>query len=434
MKTRLNQKRNAQGSVLLVAMGITFVLGLGLASYLTLAHWQHASIVRSQAWNAALALAEAGVDEALAQLNPAALLFDTNINRGANGWSLGSDGRYHAPRRTLPDGYYDVAISADTYPIICSTGYVTIPALSATVSRAVRVTTGTSGIFRGGMAARVNVDLKGNKIATDSFDSIDPNYSTGGLYDPAKRKANGDIACTEGLINVQNADVRGTLYTGPGGGYTIGPQGTVGDLTWPVAGGMQDGHYKNDFNMDFPAVLPPFQTAIQPAEATLNGTNYTWGLGDGNYLYDGSPDIKTGDKIRVTGRAIVYVTGDFIMQGGSSIIIDPGASLRLYVGGDTTQITSLNNAGNCANFTYFGLPANTSVTISADAVLLGMIYAPNAELTLNGSADPKNPTDFQGACAVNNIKMNGHFNFHFDENLRRAGPIRGYQITSWTEI
>ena len=27
MKTRLNQKRNIQGSVLLVAMGITFMLG-----------------------------------------------------------------------------------------------------------------------------------------------------------------------------------------------------------------------------------------------------------------------------------------------------------------------------------------------------------------------------------------------------------------------
>ncbi len=216
MKTRLNQKRHAQGSVLLVALGITFVLGLGLASYLTLARWQHTSIVRSQAWNSALALAEAGVDEALAQLNPAALLFTTNIDRGANGWSLGADGWYHAPRRTLPDGDYDVAISADTYPIICATGYVTIPALSATVARAVRVTTGTSGLFRGGMAARVNIDLKGNKIATDSFDSIDPNHSTGGLYDPAKRKANGDVASHRGFHQRPERGCQGNALHRPG--------------------------------------------------------------------------------------------------------------------------------------------------------------------------------------------------------------------------
>ena len=262
-----------QGSVLLVAMGITFVLGLGLASYLTLMRWQHVSVVRSQAWNAALALAEAGVEEALAQLNPSALLFTTNINRGANGWILGADGMYHVPqRRDLPDGSYDVAITADPLPTIYATGYVTIPTLSATVSRSVRVTTGTSSLFRGSMAARVNIDLKGNKIETDSFDSMDPNHSTDGLYDPAKRKDAGDVASTDGMINVQNANIMGSLFTGPDGGYSMGPEGSVGDLNWVVTNsytGLQPGHYKNDFNLDFPPVLPPFETGVPPDGAPL---------------------------------------------------------------------------------------------------------------------------------------------------------------------
>jgi len=29
--------------------------------------------------------------------------------------------------------------------------------------------------------------------------------------------------------------------------------------------------------------------------------------------------------------------------------------------------------------------------------------------------------------------MNGHFNFHFDENLARIGPGRGYIPVSWNE-
>ena len=257
--------------MLLIAMGITFVLALGLASYLSLARWQHVSIVRSQAWNAALAMAEAGVEEALAQLNPGALLFTTNINRGANGWTLEADGMYHAPRRNLPDGSYDVVITADIYPRIYATGYVTIPTLSATISRTVAVNTGEFSVFRAAMAARVNIDLKGNDIATDSFDSNDPNYSTNGLYYAPWRKAGGDIACTDGLINVQNADVRGTLYTGPAGGYTMGSQGSVGDLTWPLGAGMQAGHYKNDFNMDFPTcwrhTRPASNLRANPSEA-----------------------------------------------------------------------------------------------------------------------------------------------------------------------
>jgi hypothetical protein len=436
MKTHLNRQRNIRGSVLLVTMGITLVLGLGLASYLMLMRWQYTSVVRSQAWNTALATAEAGVEEAMAQLNPSALLFTTNINRGANGWSLGADGMYHAPRRTLPEGYYDVAMTVDTYPVIYSTGYVRIPTLSATVTRTVRATTTTAAAFRGAMAARRNIDLAGNGITTDSFDSANPDYSTLGLYDPAKRKANGDIASTEGMINVQNANIMGTLYTGPEASYSVGSEGSVGDVTWVLGGqdGVQSGHYKNDFNMDFPEVLPPYQTAVLPDGDTIDGTNYTWILGYGNYMYTDSKGAKlqTGDHVLVVGRARLYVTGDFIMAGGSSIIIAPGASLELYVGGANTSLSTVNNAGNCATFSYYGLPSNRSISLSGNNSYLGSYYAPNADLQLSGGGSTT--LDFQGACAVQSIQMNGHFNFHFDENLTRKGPISGYRITSWAEI
>jgi len=436
MKFYRKQRRNDQGSVLLVTLGITFVLGLGLASYLTLTRWQHASIVRSQAWNSAMALAEAGVEEALAQLNPSALLFTTNIDRGANNWTLLSDGMYHAPRRPVGGNYYDVAMTADTYPVIYATGAVTIPTLGATVTRTVKVTTTTGSTFRGAMAARVSVDLKGNTIETDSFDSNDPNYSTEGLYDPAKRKANGDIATTDGIINVQNANVMGTLYTGPNGSYSIGAGGSVGDLTWVLGGtdGLQPGHYKNDFNMDFPDVLPPYSTGLPPAGKDIGGTNYTWVLGNRNYLYDaaGGAKLQTGDNVLVVGRARLYVTSDFIMSGGAVITILTGASLELYVGGAKTDITTVNNAGNCGTFTYYGLPGNTSITLSGNNLFLGTIYAPSANFTLGGGGSTT--VDFQGACVVRTVGMNGHFKFHFDENLRRKGPVRGYQVNSWSEI
>lgn len=438
MKAGLNQGRTVRASVLLMAMGVIAILGLALASYLTLARWQHVSIVRSQAWNAAIAMAEGGVEEALAQLNPGALMiYSTNIDRGANGWSLGADGMYHAPRRTLPDGYYDVAITAAAIPTIYATGYVTIPTLSATISRSVSVDADTYSVFRGSMAARVNVDLKGNDVATDSFDSMDPLHSTNGLYYLPWRKANGDIASAGGLINVKNANVMGTLYTSPAGSAYVGPNGSVGDVAWVSAPtpGIQAGHYKNDFNMDFPPVQPPFATGFTPGSGTVNGTNYTWVLGNNNYMVDnGKTDLKftTGDTILVSGRARVYVTGDFLMQGSSQIIIQPGGSLELFVAGANTAITKVNNGGNCATFSYFGLPSNTSVQLSGNDVFLGTIYAPSADLKLSGGGSFN--LDYQGAIAVNNIGMNGHFNFHFDENLKRKGPVRGYRITSWREI
>jgi hypothetical protein len=436
----LNKGRATQGGVLVVTLGITVILGLGLASYLTLMRVQYVSVVRSQAWNAAMGLAEAGVEEALAQLNPGALLFSTNIDRGANGWSLAADGLYHAPQRAITNssvtnGYYDVAISADPLPIIYSTGYVTIPTLSTTVARSVRVNTETTTVFRGSMAARTDVDLKGNNVATDSFDSMDPNKSTGGLYDITKRQAAGDIATASGLLNVQNANVMGTLYTGPAGSSSIGANGSVGDVAWVSAktAGIEAGHYKNDFNMDFPPVLPPFTTAIAPASGTVLGTNYTWVMGSGNYQCDDSKAAKfgSGDVILVTGQAKLYVTCDFIMGGQSKLVIAPGASLQLYVGGANASISSVNNAGNCGTFTYFGLPSNTSLQLGGNDVFLGTVYAPSTDMKLSGGGSFN--LDYQGAIAVNSIQMNGSFNFHFDENLRRKGPVRGYHVGSWSE-
>ncbi|TAL03440.1 MAG: hypothetical protein EPO07_06230, partial [Verrucomicrobia bacterium] len=65
-------KRN-RGSILLIALGIIIIIGIGLGSYLWLVRTQNMSAFRSMYWNAAMAHAEAGVEEAMAQLNPGAL-------------------------------------------------------------------------------------------------------------------------------------------------------------------------------------------------------------------------------------------------------------------------------------------------------------------------------------------------------------------------
>ena len=63
---------------------------------------------------------------------------------------------------------------------------------------------------------------------------------------------------------------------------------------------------------------------------------------------------------------------------------------------------------------------------------LGTIYMPEADFTLGGGGN--DAIDFIGAVVAKNIKMNGHFNFHYDEALGRNGPRRGFVITSWNEI
>ena len=149
---------------------------------------------------------------------------------------------------------------------------------------------------------------------------------------------------------------------------------------------------------------------------------------------DTAPKIspKTGDTILVQGQARLYLTGDFLMSGSSCIVIEPGGSLELYVAGENAGITSVNNNGDCSTFRYYGLPGNTALSFSGNSAFLGTIYAPSAVFTLGGGGN--DVVDFQGACVVYQIKMNGHFKFHYDENLRRNGPIRGFQVAEWREI
>ena len=117
-----------QGSSLIVTLLVTLVLGATLASYLMLVRSAHFSTARSRAWHQALVMAEAGVEEALAQLNPGAFASDV---RGGNGWAL-YDGLYQSdpPERSLIGGRYAAVYTPDNPPTIYSTGYTAFPSAS----------------------------------------------------------------------------------------------------------------------------------------------------------------------------------------------------------------------------------------------------------------------------------------------------------------
>jgi len=127
------------------------------------------------------------------------------------------------------------------------------------------------------------------------------------------------------------------------------------------------------------------------------------------------------------------------MSSQSQIILAPGVRLLLYVGDTTGSGASaslggsgISNQGSAMDFEYWGMPSNTSLSYSGNAAFTGVIYAPNADFTLGGGGN--GIYDFVGASVTSTVKMNGHFHFHYDENLKRIGPSRGYIITSWNEI
>jgi len=460
MKLLLSKSSGLKGNTLLITVIVTGLVAFLMGAYLTLVRNQNTTTVRSQVWNSAIAVIEAGLEDALAHLNT-----HGTTNLAIDGWQL-VNGQY-IMQRMVGENYYIVGISNivsgstnSPAPVILSQGYVTLPraasapptALLAAVGvpdsskrylgRGVRVNARRDALFARGLVARGQIDLKGNDITSDSFDSSNPAYSTNGIYDPSMHKDGGDIATNSGLtnsLNVGNADVFGKVSTGPGGSVQIGPSGKVGNQAWHDAPGnngeIQPGWSTDDMNVNFPDVTEPFNGGgFTPNPGTVGGTSYTYVLEGENYQMS-SLNLSGTEGIRVTSNAVLYVTGNVLMSGGAFIEISPGASLKLYVGGSSAIIGGngiINNSSNALNFSYYGLTNNTSLSVAGNGTFIGTIYAPNAALTMNGSG--KTETDVVGASVSKTVNMNGRFNFHYDEALRNTGPARGYVVTSWNEM
>src|SRR2546426_9816687 len=66
---RNSRNRQKAGGVLVITLLLASILGLTLGSYLYWVRTQNLLVAESQQWNSALALAESGIEEGMAQIN-----------------------------------------------------------------------------------------------------------------------------------------------------------------------------------------------------------------------------------------------------------------------------------------------------------------------------------------------------------------------------
>jgi hypothetical protein len=447
MKNEYRKFKANEGSVLCVTLVSSAILSIVLGSYLTLLKTHTVVVDRSQGWNTALSVAEAGVEEAMAHLNSGV---GTN-NLAVNTWtSLG--GASVGKTNYLGTSYYVVSIQNTTSnPLITATGYVPPPGAGRTLTRTVQVSTRQQPAVGGSAAVIVKgtVNFGGNKIMVDSFDSSNPAYSTGGLYDPAKRRANGDIITTSLLTNavsIGDSDVAGTIHTKPGvpiGVDTKTNQASylVGDLGYMTNNvyGIQAGHALQDASYNFTDVSLPSVTWMPPValkpQFKAGGVSYPYKLDNSMPWY--FTDLS--QSVYVTSpNTVVYVSGTLNMGSGTAIYIAPGASLTMYVAGASASIGGqgvINSSGVATSFTYYGLPSNTSLGFQGNAGFTGRIIAPQADVTLGGGGST--PYDYSGQLVANSLNLNGHYSIHYDEAL---GTLSGtnaagiFTVASWNEL
>lgn len=174
------------------------------------------------------------------------------------------------------------------------------------------------------------------------------------------------------------------------------------------------------------------QFAFNTNSITTNSTvaTYDYVLDNGDYYLTGISSAN----ILVRGNARLYVQGSISQSGGSAITIGNSGTLQVWVSGSVsfTGNAAVNTTGDATRMRINGLPSCTSISFSGNSEFTGTLYAPQAHMTYNGGGSDR--ADFMGAAIVGSAQLNGHFEFHYDENLGRNGPSASFVIDSWSEI
>jgi hypothetical protein len=450
MKIRLHPQRATRGATLLFIAFFAIIIGAGLVFFLRNAQQEYNIVDRSQVWNSAMVLAEAGIEEGMTLINNGD--WPNSATYSSDGWTL--NGNVYSITRTLDTniGYYTVYVTnTPAVPSICSIGsaYGTDANMNGDVlTRQVLVKTLITQPFPGALTLKSTVNFNGNNVTVDSYNSTDPfhsywpNFPNGlgfGIYTNtgttpnAVRKANGNVATDGaiiGIIDIGVGQVYGHVDTGPGGNTAISKNGSVGSVSWVDAdtSGIEPGYSQDDMNVTF-------------ADVTVPSTNWTSLPNNANITNSGAYTMnQINDNITIGNgtnlmNVILYLTNGISFNGSRALTIGTNAYVTIYAGGVIAdggngkgQIN--NSTQHASQLIILGLPSLTSINLHGNGAFWGAIYAPSAVVAFKGGG---NTGGFYGALTAYSIVMTGNSTFSYDESLGTYGST-GYTVTSWQEV
>jgi hypothetical protein len=411
---KITRASNCSGGVLIAAMIFVLMVASCLVSYLLLVQNSNLTVSRAQQWNSALAVAEAGIEEAMAKLNTIPITTNTTSTNFTL-TQLGFNG-----------GQYSVVNSGNgPTNVITSTATVSAPITGASISRTVRVTAAREGLFTKGIISMTDITMNGNGVAVDSYNSAL------GPYNPANPVGlHGDVAALDGIVDLGNHTIDGNLYLGPDATF---PRGTV------------TGNIYNDWNMQIPPpALPTFDDYGNPITwtpaptstgVTTKGNQSVHDFTTGGYyiINDSYPlVVEPGVTVTLDVKVNSYTPSDVTINGGTTnsgtvLMYQESGSLTFSGSGDYGAASNQPK-----NFVYFGMAGVTSISVkmSGSSSFTGVIYAPQAVATFSGGGSGNN---IMGSMIVKQLTLNGGYNIHYDSSLN--GYYYGfYVVGSWQEL
>jgi hypothetical protein len=448
-------KHSQRGSLLIVAMILSAVIGVSITSYLNLGRTGMEISNRAFYNNGAMNLAENGLEQAVFAINKT--VDNASWSWTDNGWTvIGNNARQawvdydfgQGTRGMVRSYVYDH--TAGAAPRIIARSTVTVGgSTGSTIEKWIEVQLRRTSKFANGLVAKDTIQFRGNNATVDSWNS-DPDNDGAGLipYSDAVKNDNGSVGSISVSVNavaINNADIFGYASTG-GALPSVGNQGRVGDFS-QAAGTMDLSRVATDFTASFdPVTLPTTGSAIAAiGNGDLPTTLGTSGASTILRIPSISANGGSEKVLTIEGDVTLIITAaardDAIsLTGQSSIMITPGSSLKIYTDGDI-DITGggVANGGVTAgaanqpiDFQIWGTSTNTiqdqEISVKGNGVYAGVIYAPNAAVTMVGD------TDVLGSIVAEDITVTGNSKFHYDESLANFGTGNPYRVSRWKEL
>jgi hypothetical protein len=408
-------------------MILTLGLAIFLASYLKMAMGAYRLSDRSFYSNSSLNLAEAGLEEGLYALNNSDWtgwsLTDGHMNRTITNVALGS-----GANGTIKVKVYDYA--TDESPRIVAEGRATLMQ-GANVIKQIEIEASKKSFWANGIVAKDTIDFKGGSAYVDSFDSMDPAHSTGGMYNFSKRKDNGSvssISVNTDALSMSNVEVWGYAATG-GSPLTVGPEGQIHGVSTPAWMDVDPDRIRTDFTANFASIYAP--TSFDQIYTNVSGTVDLGTSGSTTVIRASEIVNKDGEVTQILGDVTLVVTGDIDIKG--EITIDNDSSLTVYVDGDVGIGGEgvLNQSGFSKNLIMYGTGSSQTIKLHGNGAIQAAIFAPNADLELKGGGGTG---VFIGAVVAETVFFNGDYEFHYDEDLEKVGLSDVYSVDRWREL
>jgi hypothetical protein len=297
--------------------------------------------------------------------------------------------------------------------------------------------------------------------------------STGALFMDNNAAVRRDILANL-RITVKNGDVFGSAYTND----------SFHDCTSCVHGDIFQGPtVMPDPLVPFPQCDPWDIDAIFAEAASIKNSNNNGDAGLSNgHSYDGSPEIlgSGGGKrdyyftdfyldnktAYITGEVRIYVYNDFTMKADALLILNAGASLKVYVEAGNAWIDSNSKVNHdpsdlFPNCSPGGCPIKMhlyskhadnvkdhkvtssfdvpnvwddsqdliGVKIDSNSVFYGIVYAPRSHVWLGSNVQ------FSGSARGRFVTADSNLAFMYDEDLDTlySGNPTDYKLVYWTE-